>query len=109
MGSHRYPIGFSGDTVISWKSLDYLPYFTSTASNIGYSWWSHDIGGFMAGNKDDELYLRYVQLGVLLPILRLHSQQNDVLTKEPWAYKNGIGELAINQLRLRHKLIPFIW
>lgn len=109
MGSHRYPIGFSGDTVISWKSLDYLPYFTSTASNIGYSWWSHDIGGFMAGNKDDELYLRYVQLGVFLPILRLHSQQNDVLTKEPWAYKNGIGELAINQLRLRHKLIPFIY
>lgn len=108
-GSHRYPIGFSGDSVISWKSLDFLPYFTANSSNIGYSWWSHDIGAFMEGYKDDELYLRYVQLGVFLPILRLHSQQNDVLTKEPWAYKNGIGELAIKHLRLRHKLIPFIY
>ena len=37
-GSHRYPVGFSGDTVISWESLDFQPYFTSTASNIGYGW-----------------------------------------------------------------------
>ena len=109
LGSHRYPIGFSGDSVISWKSLDYLPYFTLTSSNIGYTWWSHDIGAFMEGYKDDELYLRYVQLGVFLPILRLHSQQNDVLTKEPWAYKNGIGDLAIKQLRFRHRLIPFVY
>lgn len=55
VGSHRYPIGFSGDTVISWESLDFQPYFTSTASNIGYGWWSHDIGGHMMGVRDDEL------------------------------------------------------
>ncbi|MDC7241489.1 MAG: glycoside hydrolase family 31 protein, partial [Spirochaetales bacterium] len=29
-GSHRYPVGFSGDTVISWESLAFQPYFTST-------------------------------------------------------------------------------
>lgn len=109
VGSHRYPIGFSGDSVISWKSLKYLPYFTATSSNIGYTWWSHDIGAFMAGIKDDELYLRYVQLGVFLPILRLHSQNNAALTKEPWAYKNGIGEIAINHLRLRHQMIPYLY
>ena len=45
IGSHRYPIGFSGDTVITWESLDFQPYFTATASNAGYGWWSHDIGG----------------------------------------------------------------
>lgn len=27
-GSHRYPLGFSGDSVISWASLDFQPYFT---------------------------------------------------------------------------------
>ena len=35
IGSHRYPIGFSGDTIISWKSLDFQPYFTANASNVG--------------------------------------------------------------------------
>ena len=49
------------------------PYFTATASNIGYGWWSHDIGGHMFGGKDDELATRWVQLGVFSPILRLHS------------------------------------
>ena len=48
-GSHRYPVGFSGDTVVTWASLDFQPYFTATASNIGYGWWSHDIGGHMFG------------------------------------------------------------
>ena len=45
LGNHRYPIGFSGDTVMSWESLAYQPYFTATAANVAYGWWSHDIGG----------------------------------------------------------------
>ncbi|WP_304438299.1 glycoside hydrolase family 31 protein, partial [Phycicoccus sp. Root563] len=49
IGSHRYPIGFSGDTMITWESLDFQPYFTATASNAGYGWWSHDIGGHFKG------------------------------------------------------------
>lgn len=37
-GSHRYPVGFSGDPVISWASLAFQPEFTATAANIGYGW-----------------------------------------------------------------------
>ena len=40
---------FSGDTIVTWESIAFQPYFTSTASNIGYTWWSHDIGGHMSG------------------------------------------------------------
>ena len=35
IGSHRYPIGFSGDTTITWESLKFQPYFTANASNVG--------------------------------------------------------------------------
>ncbi|MDN6654236.1 MAG: alpha-glucosidase, partial [Bifidobacterium crudilactis] len=56
-GSHRYPVGFSGDTVITWDSLNFQPYFTSTATNIGYTWWSHDIGGHIWGSFDPALSL----------------------------------------------------
>ena len=66
-GSHRYPVGFSGDTLISWASLDFQPEFTATASNIGYGWWSHDIGGHIFGVRDDELATRWLQLGVFSP------------------------------------------
>ena len=73
-GSHRYPVGFSGDTRITWDALRFQPYFTATASNVGYCWWSHDIGGHMHGYRDDVLMTRWVQLGVFSPINRLHSQ-----------------------------------
>lgn len=75
-GSHRYPVGFSGDTIISWNSLRFQPYFTATASNIGYSWWSHDIGGHMLGDYDEELQTRWLQFGVFSPITRLHSSRS---------------------------------
>jgi hypothetical protein len=72
-GSHRYPVGFSGDSVVSWASLEFQPEFTATSSNIGYGWWSHDIGGHMLGGRNDELVTRWVQYGVFSPIFRLHS------------------------------------
>ena len=107
-GSHRYPTGFSGDTVISWESLDFQPYFTATASNIGYGWWSHDIGGHMLGVKDDELEVRWFQLGVFSPILRLHSTCSEFNGKEPWRYNRIAEEIMKGYLRLRHRLIPYL-
>ncbi|MCQ2479085.1 MAG: glycoside hydrolase family 31 protein [Clostridia bacterium] len=108
-GSHRYPLGFSGDTAIYWSVLKFQPYFTATASNIGYSWWSHDIGGHRGGKKDDELYLRWVQLGVFSPVNRLHSSNNELMGKEPWKHSKQIEIYAEEALRLRHRLLPYIY
>lgn len=108
-GSHRYALGFSGDTAQNWKVLDFQPYFTSTASNIGYTWWSHDIGGHHFGVKNDELYLRWVQYGVFSPVMRLHSTSNEFMGKEPWKYSKPVEELAVRALRLRHRLIPYLY
>ena len=109
VGSHRYPLGFSGDTFIRWQALDFQPYFTATAANAGYGWWSHDIGGHMLGYRDDELYLRWIQFGVFSPVLRLHSSNLEFLGKEPWKYRKDVCESAKKWLRFRHKLIPYIY
>ncbi len=108
-GSQRYPLGFSGDTTQTWKSLDFQPYFTATASNVAYPWWSHDIGGHCMGKKDDELYLRWVQLGVFSPVMRLHSTNNEFAGKEPWNYSGPVQKIATEALRLRHRLLPYIY
>ncbi len=108
-GSHRYPVGFSGDTVITWESLDFQPYFTNTASNIGYGWWSHDIGGHMMGIKDDELEARWYQYGVFSPVNRLHSTCNQFNGKEPWRFKREVHDTMNDFLRLRHKMIPYLY
>jgi len=108
-GSHRYPVGFSGDTIITWESLKFQPYFTATASNIGYCWWSHDIGGHMRGYRDDELTTRWIQLGVFSPINRLHSGCDSFIQKEPWSYSNETEMIIEKWLRLRHELFPYIY
>lgn len=109
VGAHRYPLGFSGDTFTTWKSLAYLPEFTNRSSNIGYTWWSHDIGGHFDGDKDDEMMIRYVQYGVFNPIMRLHSTAHPVMSKEPDMCVNGTNLLLKELLRLRHRLVPYIY
>lgn len=109
MGSHRYPIGFSGDTIISWESLAFQPYFTANASNVGYGWWSHDIGGHMKGYRDEELSTRWIQFGVFSPIMRLHSSNSAFTGKEPWNY-NAVSENIMKRyLKLRHEMIPYLY
>ncbi len=109
VGSHRYPLGFSGDAWVTWKTLDFQPYFTATASNIGYTWWSHDIGGHNMGIRDDELYARWVQFGIFSPIMRLHSTQNAFTGKEPWKYGHEAQMASTQAMRFRHRLIPYIY
>ncbi len=108
-GSHRYPLGFSGDTYICWSALNFQPYFTNTATNIGYTWWSHDIGGHMFMSKDDELYARWVQYGLYSPIMRLHSTSNEFMGKEPWKHNLQSETVAVNCLRERHALLPYLY
>ncbi len=109
LGNHRYPLGFSGDTVCTWESLAFQPYFTATAANVAYGWWSHDIGGHMYGANDPELYARWVQFGVFSPILRLHSTNNAFEERRPWGYDRQIFETTRRAMQLRHALIPYIY
>ena len=107
-GSQRYPVGFSGDTIVGWEALNFQPYFTATATNIGYTAWSHDIGGHMCGYRDDELQVRWLQLGVFSPINRLHSTSSEFAGKEPWNYPEPARSIMKRWLRLRHKLFPYL-
>lgn len=109
LGNHRYPIGFSGDTHVTWEALAFQPYFTATAANVGYGYWSHDIGGHMLGIEDGELYARWVQFGLFSPILRLHSTKNPYHERRPWGYDANVEAVASRAMRLRHAFIPYLY
>lgn len=108
-GNHRYPIGFSGDTIVSWESLAFQPYFTSTAANVGCFWWSHDIGGHMCGIESGEIFTRWVQFGVFSPIFRIHSAKNIFQDRRPWAYDKECYHIIKKYMNLRHKMIPYMY
>ena len=110
LGNHRYQVGFSGDSVISWRSLDFQPYFNSTAGNVLYGYWSHDIGGHMHADRiDPELYIRWMQFGAFSPVLRTHTTKVASLNKEPWAFESRYTEILREIIKLRYRLAPYVY
>lgn len=106
---HRYPIHYSGETLVSWDTLKQLPYFTSNSSNLGLSWWSHDIGGYKDGVEDAELYMRYVQLGTYSPIFRFSSKYGKYYKREPWRWDIKTQGIVKDYCRMRHRLVPYLY
>ncbi|HEY6915631.1 MAG TPA: glycoside hydrolase family 31 protein [Paludibacter sp.] len=108
LGNHRYQIGFSGDSYATFPSLGFQPYFTATAANVGYGYWSHDIGGHQQpGANNPELYLRWIQYGVFSPILRTHATNASNIERRIWKYDNF--PLMRKAIELRYALIPYIY
>ena len=108
LGSHRYPLGFSGDSFTTFGTLAFQPCFTATASNVCFGYWGHDLGGHQQflGN-DPELYLRWIQYGVFSPLFRTHATSSPDIERRIWKYSN------FTQLRdavnLRYRLMPYIY
>lgn len=132
LGSHRYPIGFSGDTYMEWSTLQFQPYFTATASNVLY-YWSHDIGGHRStecnsttepgiapvGEKcefghtvaayDPELYLRWLQWGAHSPILRTHPQPDPKVERRAFGYSLPWSKYMRDAFARRARLVPALF
>lgn len=111
LGSHRYQIGFSGDALINFPTLAFQPYFTATASNVGYAYWGHDLGGHAFTDEktvnDPELVLRWIQFGVFTPIFRTHATKDDRIERRIWKFPNFPDMLKA--VRLRYSLFPYIY
>ena len=109
LGNHRYQIGFSGDTISVWDSLAFQPWFTATAANVGYAYWSHDIGGHMPGAVDPELYTRWVQFGEFSPILRTHTTKNPESERRIWAYPEPYSSILRRSFQMRYAMQPYLY
>ncbi|KAL0476508.1 hypothetical protein AKO1_004581 [Acrasis kona] len=108
LGNHRYQIGFSGDVIPNWDTLQLQLTFTPTASNVAYTYWSHDIGGHVTP-PDAELYTRWVQWGAFSPIFRTHCTKNANNDRRiytyPWSYFSTLQHFH----KLRQSLLPYIY
>lgn len=109
IAAHKYPILYSGETIVGWENLNMLPEFNSKSSNMGISYWSHDIGGYKEGVEDPELYMRFIEFGVYSPILRLSSDTSHYYKREPWLWDVKTFSVVKEYLKLRHELIPYIY
>ncbi len=104
LGSHRYPVQFSGDTHSNFKSITQEVEFTAYSGGVGANYWSHDIGGFHEGEINEEVYIRWFQFGALSPIFRTHSNHG---TREPFRFSNQALAIYQAYMRLRYMLLPY--
>ena len=108
LGSHRYPIGFSGDSFTTYGTLGWQPYFTATASNVCFGYWGHDLGGHQqTGPNDGQIYLRWMQYGVFTPVFRTHATNWEGIERRIWKYDNF--QQLLQTVKLRYALMPYIY
>lgn len=109
LAAHRYPVLYAGKTTVSWDTLSLMPFYNLNATNIGVTFWSHDIGGYYKGIEDNELYIRFVQLGTFSPILKFGSDGGKYYKREPWRWGVKTYTIVKDYLTLRHQLIPYLY
>ncbi len=106
IGSHRYPVQFSGDTPSEWSMLQAQVEFTARSGNLGAAYWSHDIGGFFGRKIDEELFIRWSQFGAMSPVFRTHSDHG---IREPWNFSEKAKKIFRKQTRIRYALAPYFY
>lgn len=109
IATHRYPITYTGKTLVGWETLRKIPNILEQASNIGVSWISTDVAGNYGGVEEEELYVRSIELSTFSPILRFHAPRGRYYRKEPWRWNAKTLEVIDNYLNLRHQLIPYLY
>ncbi len=117
LGSHRYPLGFSGDVlVVDWSDLAYQPYFSLTASNVLFAW-SHDIVGPHA-DSNHELNVRWIQWGAFSSLFRTHDRGyaegvcadfNICSNVEIYDLPRPFYGIARDAVVQRSRLVPYIY
>ena len=107
-GSQRYPIHWGGDAESTDQGMSAELRGGLSLGCCGFSFWSHDIGGFTANSvetMDKNLYLRWLAFGMLTSHSRCHGEA----PKEPWNY----GENFMNEFRrvddLKYRLMPYVY
>lgn len=103
LGGQRHSAQWGGDTYTSYAAMGSTIRGGLAHGLSGVPFWSHDAGGF-TGRPADDLYVRWTQFGALSPLLRLHG----TTTREPWEFPE-VEEQAVAALRLRYRLMPYLY
>ncbi len=106
-GVSAFASSWMGDNTSWWEHLRLsLPQLASM-SLVGSSHVGVDVGGFF-GHCDEELYSAWIEASVLYPFQRAHSALG-TREQHPWSYGPEVEETARRALRLRYRLLPYLY
>lgn len=106
-GMQRYAWNWTGDVESTWQALRQTVPTVIGLGLSGVPFTGPDIGGF-SGAPSAELYLRWLQLAAFLPFFRTHSAKFTP-RREPWCFGDSTLQFAREFLRLRYRLLPYLY
>ena len=106
-GSQRYPLHWGGDAATNEiGSVGMLGDLRGGLSFglSGFSFWSHDMGGFVTKSPDD-LYRRWLPFG----FLSSHTRAHGAPPTEPWLISESFTKAFRQSAEMKYKLMPYVY
>jgi alpha-glucosidase len=106
-GLQRYTATWTGDNLSTWEFLAQSIPMSTGLGLSGQPFVGSDIGGF-AGDTDPELFTRWMQYGMLTPFARNHSMAGQI-DQYPWSFGPEVLDRVREAVRLRYRLLPYLY
>ena len=106
-GVQRFSALWTGDNVSTDESMMLGVRLVNSLGLSGVAFCGYDIGGFV-GNANGDLFARWMQLGAFSPFFRGHTMINSN-SSEPWSFGESVEDISANFIRLRYKLLPYLY
>lgn len=106
-GVQRWSSVWMGDNQSLWDHLEMSLPMLCNMGLSGVAFVGCDIGGF-AGNATGELFARWMQVGMLYPLMRGHSAMSTA-RHEPWVFGDHVERICREYINLRYQLLPYIY
>ncbi len=104
-GAQRNPVHWGGDSAKTFSAMAGTLRGGLSLGVSGFSFWSHDIGGFFGNGDNVELYRRWLPFGMLTSHARVHGEP----PKEPWLIGEGFVAEFRASVEMRYRLMPYIY
>lgn len=106
-GGQRYSSIWTGDNMSLWSQMRMSIPMNCNLGISGFSFVGNDVGGFGL-DVEEELFIRWMELGTFLPIFRNHSNMY-TRRQEPWSFGKKALDISREAIKLRYELLPYIY
>lgn len=104
-GGQQFPVHWGGDSSASYISMAETLRGGLSFAMSGFSFWSHDIGGF-ENTAPADVYKRWLAFGLLSSHSRLHGSGS---YRVPWAFDEQACDVARYFVQLKCSLMPYLY
>ncbi len=106
-GIQRFAAVWTGDNVANDEHMMLGTRMLNSMGLAGIAFCGYDVGGFV-GDAHPKLFARWISLGAFSPFFRGHSMVNS-RDSEPWSFGEEVEEISRNYIKLRYRLMPYIY